>query len=54
VWKRLIATLIAMVIASLVAGLLWHSVFDVRMPSYLSGVIGGLAALGVWELLRSR
>lgn len=52
IWKRLLATLVAMTIVSLAAGLIWHSLFDARMPSYLSGVVGGLAALGVWEFLR--
>jgi hypothetical protein len=42
-----------MVIASLIAGFAWRGMFDARIPSYLSGLIGGLAALGVWELLRS-
>lgn len=53
-WKRLSVTIAAMLIASLVFGLLWHGIFNVNMPSYLSGVIGGLAALATWEFLRSR
>lgn len=52
--KRLLITLAAMVIASLIAGLLWRGAFDARIPSYLSGLIGGLSALAVWEALRSR
>lgn len=51
-WKRALITLIAMVIASLIVGLLWRIAFDVRIPSYLSGVVGGLAALVTWELLK--
>ncbi len=52
--RRLGITFVAMLAASLAAGMLWLWIFDSRIPSYLSGVIGGLAALGVWELLRSR
>lgn len=52
--RRLGITVIAMLAASLAVGMLWLWVFDTRIPSYFSGVIGGLAALGVWELLRSR
>lgn len=51
-WKRALITLIAMVIASLIVGLLWRIGFDVRIPSYLSGVVGGLAALVTWEFLK--
>lgn len=53
VWKRLAAAFAAMLIASLIAGFLWRLGFDSRIPSYLSGVMGGFAALGAWELLRS-
>ena len=54
IWKRLLITLLAMVIASLLVGLLWRVTFDVRIPSYFSGLIGGLSALATWEFLRSR
>lgn len=53
-WKRLAITVAAMLIASLVFGLLWHALFDLRLPSYVAGVIGGLAALATWEFLRPR
>jgi hypothetical protein len=52
-WKRTILTLAAMLIASFVVGLIWRLTFDVRIPSYLSGLVGGLAALAIWEFLRS-
>ncbi|MDH3451212.1 MAG: hypothetical protein OEN20_02250 [Gammaproteobacteria bacterium] len=53
-WKRLLITVVAMAFASLAVGLIWLSLFDARIPSYLSGVIGGLAALATWELLRPK
>ena len=51
-WQRLLGTLLAMLAASFVAGLLWRQAFDAAIPSYLAGAIGGLAALPVWELLK--
>ncbi|MDP2431309.1 MAG: hypothetical protein Q8O33_04710 [Pseudomonadota bacterium] len=51
-WQKLLITLVAMLIASFVAGRLWLLAFDVALPSYLAGVSGGLAAIPVWELLR--
>ena len=52
--KRLLITLAAMVIASFIIGLIWRGAFDARIPSYLSGLIGGLSALATWEFLRSK
>lgn len=54
IWKRLLVTLVFMVLASFIAGLVWRGVFDVRMPSYLSGLVGGVFALAIWEFLRNR
>ena len=52
--KKLLITPAAMVVASFVVGLMWRGLFDVRIPSYLSGLIGGLSALATWEFLRSK
>lgn len=51
-WQKLLITLVAMLIASFAAGRLWLLAFDFVIPSYLAGVVGGLAAIPVWELLR--
>lgn len=51
-WFRITITVVAMLIASFLAGRLWFMAFDVVMPSYLAGVVGGLAAIPVWELIR--
>lgn len=51
-WPKIIITLVAMLIASFVAGRLWFMAFDVVMPSYLAGMVGGVVAIPVWELLR--
>jgi hypothetical protein len=51
-WTRLVITIIAMLVASYVAGLIWRNTFNTLIPSYLAGIIGGLMALPVWELLK--
>ncbi len=51
-WQRLIVTIVAIVVASLVVGLIWHRIFGFGLPSYIGGVIGGLTAVPVWEFLR--
>ena len=51
-WQRLGITLIAMVLVSLLAGALWNWLFGIGLPSYVAGVIGGLTALPVWELVK--
>ena len=51
-WQRLILTLIAMLAVSFLAGLLWQSIFNLALPSYAAGVIGGLTALPLWEFLK--
>lgn len=54
IWKRLVVTVLAMLIASLAVGLIWRVAFDASIPSYLSGVVGGLTALAAWEFLRKK
>ena len=51
-WKRLLITIIAMLAASVIAAWIWKAAFKALMPGYLEGVIGGLTALPVWELLK--
>jgi hypothetical protein len=41
-----------MIAASFVVGLIWSALLGFAIPSYLSGMIGGLTALPVWEFLR--
>ena len=51
-WQRLLITFATMLLASLVAGLLWRWLFSTEIPSYLSGVVGGASAVPMWELLK--
>jgi hypothetical protein len=49
---RLLATVIAILVASYAAGWLWLALFDFTIPGYIAGMVGGLAAIPVWEWLR--
>ena len=51
-WQRLVMTVIAMLAVSFIAGLLWQSIFNIGLPSYAAGIIGGLTALPLWEFLK--
>lgn len=51
-WQRLIVTLLAMVLASLVIGLIWEALFAFPLPSYVAGLVGGITAVPVWEFLK--
>ena len=51
-WQRLLITLLVMVVTSLIIATVWRSLFNMTIPSYVAGVIAGLAALPVWELLK--
>lgn len=51
-WQRLLITLATMLVTSFVAGLLWRWLFSTDIPSYLSGVVGGVTALPMWEFLK--
>ena len=41
-----------MLLTSVVAGLLWRWLFNTDIPSYLSGVVGGVTAVPMWEVLK--
>jgi hypothetical protein len=41
-----------MLAMSFAAGQLWIRALHFQMPSYLAGVIGGVSALPIWELLK--
>jgi len=51
-WQRLLITVIIMLAASFTAGIIWRSLFNMGIPSYAAGIIGGLTALPIWEFLK--
>jgi uncharacterized YccA/Bax inhibitor family protein len=53
-WLKLLITLAAMVLTSLLAGMVWHWLFSTALPGYLSGAAGGISAVMTWEFLRKK
>ncbi len=51
-WQRLLITVLVMLVASYVAGLIWLAVLGFALPPYVAGLIGGLSAIPVWDLLQ--
>ncbi|GAB4359825.1 MAG: hypothetical protein Kow00114_13010 [Kiloniellaceae bacterium] len=51
-WQRLLITVLVMLAASYVAGLVWLALFGFALPPYVAGLIGGLSAIPVWDLLQ--
>lgn len=51
-WQRLLVLLVAVMGVSFIVGQVWNAMFGVYLPSYVSGVVGGLSAVFIWDLLR--
>jgi Na+/glutamate symporter len=51
-WQRAGITLLAIVVVSWVVVTLIEALIGVRLPGYVAGVIGGIAGVPAWELLR--
>ncbi len=51
-WQRSLITLVAMLVVSFIVGFLSFSLFGFGLPDYASGVVGGLTAVPLWELLK--
>lgn len=51
-WMKLVLTFAAIILASVIAGYLWSSLFNAEIPGFLGGMLGGIVAIPVWEFLR--
>jgi len=51
-WQRSLILLAAMIGISFLVAYLWLSLFGFSLPSYASGVVGGLTAVPLWDLLK--
>ena len=51
-WKRFLILLVAVMVVSFIVDLIWHALFDFYLPSYISGVVGGLSAVFIWDILK--
>lgn len=50
-WQRLLITAVAIVAISFIIGYIASAWLGFVLPSYISGLIGGISALPVWEFL---
>jgi uncharacterized membrane protein YhdT len=51
-WHRAGITLLVIVVASWVVVTLIEAMIGWRLPGYLAGVVGGVAGVPAWEMLR--
>ena len=51
-WQRSLILLVAVIAVSFIVGQVWHAMFSFYLPSYISGVVGGLSAVLIWDLLK--
>jgi len=53
-WQRSLTTFAAMLAVSFIIGYMWRSSFGFTLPDYVSGVVGGLTAVSLWEFLKRK
>lgn len=51
-WQRSLVLLAAVIGVSVVFSIIWHSLFNFNLPPYATGVIGGLTAVPLWDMLK--
>ena len=51
-WQRSLVLVVAMMAVSFIFGSIWYSIFGIDLPAYVSGVVGGLTAVPLWDLLK--
>jgi len=51
-WQRFLILLIAVLAVSFLVNLVWQNLFGFALPSYVTGVIGGLTAVPLWDFLK--
>jgi cytochrome b subunit of formate dehydrogenase len=51
-WQRSLILLAAVMAVSFIVGIIWHSLLGFYLPGYISGVVGGLSAVLIWDLLK--
>ena len=53
-WQRLLILLVAVLLVSFLVDLAWRYIFSFALPSYVTGVIGGLTAVPLWDILKPK
>jgi len=53
-WQRSLILLVAVMVVSFLFGLIWHALFGFYLPSYVSGIVGGISAVWIWDILKRK
>jgi len=51
-WQRFLILLLAILLVGFLVDLIWHNIFGFVLPAYVTGVIGGLTAVPLWDFLK--
>ena len=51
-WQRFLILLLAILAVGFIVDLFSHYIFGFVLPAYVTGVIGGLTAVPLWDLLK--
>jgi hypothetical protein len=51
-WQRSLVLLVAMIGVSFIFDIIWQSLTGFSLPGYVIGVVGGLTAVPLWDLLK--
>jgi hypothetical protein len=51
-WQRVLILVVAVLLVSFLFDLAWHYVFGFALPSYITGVVGGLTAVPLWDVMK--
>lgn len=51
-WQRVLILLVAILLVSFLFDLAWQYIFGFALPSYLTGVAGGLTAVPLWDFMK--
>jgi hypothetical protein len=51
-WQRFMVLLAAVIGVSVIFSIIWHTLFGFALPEYVSGVVGGLTAVPLWDILK--
>ena len=51
-WQRSMILLAAVIGVSVIFNIIWQALFGFALPEYVSGVVGGLTAVPLWDILK--
>ena len=51
-WQRTLVLVAAVIGVSVIFSVIWHTLFGFDLPGYIYGVVGGLTAVPLWDILK--